>query len=219
MRGVVWTVLALTACVTSPEPSEPEATDEPVADTAETDFVDWPDSGDSDEEDTEEPVDTSLPQPIGPTPLDGTWEGTFVFLEVVPGIPNPRCEGTATFTIDGTATSHISGNLLCPEAAWDPNFDFTIADLIPIPLPFPIPDSSYGDLDGLILGQLIPDQWGRSDLVYLEVSAASMTSLSERGRFQFDGDTMTLSFDGVSGFGGFRTGRRLDIEATRVPTP
>ncbi len=53
---------------------------------------------------------------LGPTPVDGTWVGTFVYKEYPElGATTPTCAGTISFTIRGDAPMHVFGTADCTK--------------------------------------------------------------------------------------------------------
>jgi hypothetical protein len=144
---------------------------------------------------------------IGATALDGTWTGSFVFVDVWPDLlvkEDPRCEGTVELVIDGTADRHVMAEMRCDT--WDPNFKL---GALPAALAGP-----YGDLEGIGFATLDP-----ADLTEfrLDVSivATNMSPFTRKVRIRAVDDTLVMDFDSVS----VGTGQRVSFTATRASNP
>lgn len=208
------------ASCASPEDFAPSE-DEPTPSSSDDDEVDEEedeDTGDTDywdtggPDDTDPPVDTGDPPnpgsgvcdgpPLGPDPRDGTYVGTFTLVDVVPAMADPVCSSDVEITVDGTQQGQILATLTC--TGWDP-------DLLGGFL-----GGGHGPLNGFLLGTLDPSDTTRGETCVTLSTTASNPLADEQGvAVQFDGDTLTIDMDTVSGIGPLKVGQRLNLTATR----
>lgn len=148
---------------------------------------------------------------LGPTPVDGTWVGTFLYKEYPElGATTPTCAGTLSFTISGDAPMHVFGTAVC--TTWDPNFDIR-------GLPASV-DGPYGEMTGLFTAELDPADYTKFRTT-IDFSAPNMAPFAKAAVLvTVDGDTLTIDFHDVKTVPIFgKIGNELTATATRTPAP
>lgn len=150
---------------------------------------------------------TRLDDPIGPTSLDGTWNGTFTFEVAMPPLANnPTCvQGRTTVTISGEAPRHVIAEFDCGQ--WRPN----------------APDNALfdplGPLRGVGFATLNPSRLDRFELD-LVLGAGGMTAIDESGIVaRVNGELLTIEHDGIRSIGPLRSGFNLTLTAERGAAP
>ncbi|MCB9681195.1 MAG: hypothetical protein H6733_06950 [Alphaproteobacteria bacterium] len=197
-------LLVAAACATDPTTKDADTDSDGVADTDVT--AETGETGGLWDVDTDDPVVPAAPfkatdDPIAPTALDGTWRGTFTFVEVALLGRNPRCEGTIVLTVDPTAPRHVVADLACSD--WNPNGGG-------------IASRPYRDLFGIAYATLDPANLTPLSLD-ISVGAPNMSTYSAQGiAVEVDGDTMGFTYEDIERIGPIAFGfKLLDVTLTR----
>lgn len=196
MRHIAISMLLAGACTTSTPGTND--TDGAVdtrqdSDPSETGIT-WRDTASTLPDETASVLDT----PIGPTALDGTWTGTFTYLEVGPIGKDPLCPGEVTMHISGDAPRHVSAQWTCTH--WEQNTSIGLG---------------YARLDGYTFATLDPADLSRFRLDGAFGARNMQTWEFDSRPMLVDGDTLTLDLDAIVGVGALRSGHKLTASLTR----
>lgn len=198
--GPCWALLVLLACAKDPPEGGDDGDDTSLGEDTQVveTAVPWPTDAGGDP-----PLIDTFPltdDPIGPTAIDGVYEGTFT-LRVWTGVPPEAiCRGTLTATVDGDADRHVIADFECPTWTRGPSLG-----------------PAYGPLVGVGFATLDPDDLAsfRMDLTFTARSL-DRTNLENLRVTVADGG-LTASREDTVGFGDFKVGPGLTLDATVTP--